>query len=126
MGPKEKAADGIPLDEKRPDHGELSVQQSSASGSTVTPSEGKKEKAKASTPSADSGDSEDVFAHLPEDEKQILKKQLDAPDVKVSFVTLFRYASRMDLIIMVVSAFCAIVAGAALPLFTVSNLVPFV
>lgn len=118
MGQKEKPADGLPLDEKRPDHGELSVQQSSASGSTVTPSEGKK--AKASTPSADSGDSEDVFAHLPEDEKQILKKQLDAPDVKVSFVALFRYASRMDLIIMVVSAFCAIIAGAALPLFTVS------
>jgi ATP-binding cassette subfamily B (MDR/TAP) protein 1 len=55
-----------------------------------------------------------------EHEKQILKMQLDADDVNVSFFGLFRYASRMDLAIMFVSAICAIVAGAALPLFTVS------
>lgn len=66
-------------------------------------------------------DDDAIFAHLPEHEKEILKKQLDAPSVKISFFGLYRYASRMDLLILVVSAICAIVAGAALPLFTVSS-----
>lgn len=60
-----------------------------------------------------------LFAHLPEHEKGILKRQLDAPAVKVSFFILYRYASRTDILIMIVSAICAIAAGAALPLFTV-------
>lgn len=65
-------------------------------------------------------DDDAIFAHLPEHEKEILKKQLDAPNVKISFFGLYRYASRMDVLILVVSAICAIAAGAALPLFTVS------
>lgn len=67
------------------------------------------------------GSEEDaLFAHLPSHEKEILKKQLDAPVAKISFFGLYRYASRMDVLIMLVSAICAIAAGAALPLFTVS------
>lgn len=64
-------------------------------------------------------DDDAIFAHLPEHEKQILKKQLDAPEVKISFFGLYRYASKMDILILLVSAICAIAAGAALPLFTV-------
>lgn len=60
-----------------------------------------------------------AFAHLPEHERAILKRQLDTPDVKVSFITLFRYASMWDLIIFYVAALCSIAAGAALPLMTV-------
>ncbi|KAJ5693406.1 ABC multidrug transporter mdr1 [Penicillium macrosclerotiorum] len=60
-----------------------------------------------------------IFAHLPEHEKEILKRQLDAPDVKISFFGLYRYASHTDILILVVSAICSIVAGAALPLFTI-------
>lgn len=60
-----------------------------------------------------------LFAHLQEHEKEVLKRQLDAPSVKVSFFTLYRYASRKDILIILVSAICAIAAGAALPLFTV-------
>lgn len=61
-----------------------------------------------------------IFAHLPQHEKDILKKQLDAPVAKISFFGLYRYASKMDYLILLVSAICAIAAGAAMPLFTVS------
>lgn len=96
--------------------------QSSITSTTMVPAG---EKGPASQPStgnqlARADDSDALYAHLPEHEKQILKMQLDADDVNVSFFGLFRYASRMDLAIMFVSAICAIVAGAALPLFTVS------
>ena len=101
-------------------HGKSSA-KNSISGSTVAPCDSKEggssDQPPGKQPPNDS-DQDAEFDHLPEDEKQILKKQLDAPDVKVSFITLFRYASRLDLIIMVVSTFCSIVAGAALPLFT--------
>lgn len=50
----------------------------------------------------------DPLAHLPDHEREILRKQLDTPPVDVSVKTLFRYATRNDLIIMVVSAICAI------------------
>lgn len=61
----------------------------------------------------------DPFAHLPEREAGILKAQVFTPDVKVGMGTLYRYASRNDLLIIFVSAICAIAAGAALPLMTV-------
>lgn len=64
-------------------------------------------------------DEDAAFAHLPEHEKEILKRQLDAPKVKISFFGLYRYASKLDLFIIAISALCAIVAGAAMPLFTV-------
>ncbi|KAJ5474875.1 hypothetical protein N7475_004441 [Penicillium sp. IBT 31633x] len=60
-----------------------------------------------------------LYAHLPQHEKDILKRQLDAPSVSVSFFGLYRYASPTDIVIIVVSALCAIAAGAALPLFTI-------
>ncbi|KAK0732777.1 P-loop containing nucleoside triphosphate hydrolase protein [Apiosordaria backusii] len=41
------------------------------------------------------------------------------PDVKVGVATLYRYSSRNDIIILIVSAICAIASGAALPLMTV-------
>lgn len=64
-------------------------------------------------------DEDAAFAHLPEHEKEILKRQLDAPKVNISFFGLYRYASKLDLFIIAISALCAIVAGAAMPLFTV-------
>ncbi|KAI1463330.1 P-loop containing nucleoside triphosphate hydrolase protein [Daldinia caldariorum] len=61
----------------------------------------------------------DPFKHLPANEAEILKKQVITPDVKTGVLTLYRYSSRNDLIIMAVSAVCAIAGGAALPLMTV-------
>jgi ATP-binding cassette, subfamily B (MDR/TAP), member 1 len=60
-----------------------------------------------------------AFAHLPEHERAILKRQLDIPEVKVSFSTLFRYASTWDLVIFYIAVICSIAAGAAMPLMTV-------
>ncbi|KZF22582.1 P-loop containing nucleoside triphosphate hydrolase protein [Xylona heveae TC161] len=61
----------------------------------------------------------DPYAHLSEDERRIIRRQLDIPSVKVTFTTLFRYATKLDIFIMAVSALCAIAAGAVLPLMTV-------
>lgn len=94
------------------------------SGSTlsaIAPKDDGKDGDKNASKTALTVDDDAIFAHLPEHEKEILKKQLDAPSVKISFFGLYRYASRMDILILVVSAICAIAAGAALPLFTVSS-----
>ena len=61
----------------------------------------------------------DPFRHLPDHERAILKRQLDVPEVPVSYVTLYRYATRTDLLIVVVSAILSIAAGALLPLMTI-------
>ena len=62
---------------------------------------------------------EEAYAHLPPDEKEIVKRQLDIPTVKVTFKTLYRYATWNDLIIVTISAWCAIAGGAVMPLMTV-------
>jgi len=61
----------------------------------------------------------DPFRHLPEHEAEILRRQVDTPDVKVGFFTLYRYATKWDWVIWTVSCFCTIAAGAAMPLMTV-------
>jgi ATP-binding cassette, subfamily B (MDR/TAP), member 1 len=66
----------------------------------------------------DASDAE-LYAHLPPDEAEILRRQVFVPTVKVGFLTLYRYASRNDLLIMAVAAVCSIASGAALPLMTI-------
>ncbi|KAF2157400.1 multidrug/pheromone exporter, ABC superfamily [Myriangium duriaei CBS 260.36] len=61
----------------------------------------------------------DPFAHLPEHEAAILRKQLDVPDLDVGYFTLYRYADRQDLIIIAISTLCAVVGGALMPLMLV-------
>ncbi|PBP28794.1 ABC transporter [Diplocarpon rosae] len=62
---------------------------------------------------------EDIYAHLPPAEAEILKRQVNLPALKSSWKALYRYSTRNDILIIVVSAICAIAAGAALPLMTV-------
>ncbi|KAI4107579.1 MAG: hypothetical protein L6R37_001539 [Teloschistes peruensis] len=64
-------------------------------------------------------DEEEAYAHLPPHEKEIVKRQLDIPPVTVTFKTLYRYATRNDLIIISISAIAAIGGGAVMPLMTV-------
>ncbi|KAJ5501929.1 ABC transporter integral membrane type 1 [Penicillium fimorum] len=104
----EKVADDPRLNEKPTD--KRDSDSASASASTSTKHETK-------TPVAEDDDA--LYAHLPEHEKDILKRQLDAPSVNISYFGLFRYASHTDILILVVSTLCAIAAGAALPLFTI-------
>ena len=61
---------------------------------------------------------------LNEDEKAIIEDQLHIPEVKVGYFSLYRYANKKEIAIMLVSLIAAIIAGAVLPLMTVSNLVP--
>jgi hypothetical protein len=62
---------------------------------------------------------DDPFKHLPPNEAEILKRQLDIPVVQTNFRTLFRYATTNDKIILGISVICSIAGGAALPLMTV-------
>lgn len=62
---------------------------------------------------------QDPFAHLPADEAAVLKRQVDIPPVKVTYWMLYRYATRNDFSVIIVSAICAIAAGAVMPLMTI-------
>ncbi|KAL8694085.1 MAG: hypothetical protein Q9218_001200 [Villophora microphyllina] len=64
-------------------------------------------------------DGEEAYAHLPPNEKEIVKRQLDIPPVTVTFKTLYRYATRKDLLIIFISSIAAIGGGAVMPLMTV-------
>ncbi|KAF9884256.1 GTPase-activating protein [Aspergillus nanangensis] len=106
-----------------PEPVQKSSEQSIGSGSTEIPSAAKDQGSRPSSsqkkaPSEDATD-DALYAHLPDHEKAILKMQLDVEEKSVSFFALYRYSSRMDLLIIFVSAICAIAAGAALPLFTI-------
>jgi ATP-binding cassette subfamily B (MDR/TAP) protein 1 len=57
-------------------------------------------------------------AGLTEDEKSIIRRQLDAPNESVGYFALFRYANKQDMLIMFVSFLASVVAGACLPLMT--------
>lgn len=65
---------------------------------------------------------EEAYAHLPPHEREIVKKQLANPSVTVTYKTLFRYATRNDIIIILISTLCAIAGGSVQPLMTVSCL----
>jgi hypothetical protein len=67
------------------------------------------------------GEEPDPLDDLPENERAILKRQLDLLDVSVNYFTLYRYATPMDLAIIVASSICSIGAGAVLPLMAVRN-----
>ncbi|KAF5243746.1 hypothetical protein FANTH_8039 [Fusarium anthophilum] len=62
---------------------------------------------------------EDHYRHLPPDEAEVLRRQVVSPEVKQGVAVLYRYASRNDILIILISALCAIAGGAALPLMTV-------
>lgn len=57
---------------------------------------------------------QDPFGHLPENEAKVLRRQVDIPPVKVTYWMLYRYATRNDYWIILVSAFCAIAGGAVM------------
>ncbi|RYP18068.1 hypothetical protein DL767_009902 [Monosporascus sp. MG133] len=97
-----------------------SADASSHSGSTDgTPAATNLEKADSKVIQTANDSSDDPYAHLPEHEAAILKRQVITPEVKAGVAALYRYSSRSDIIIIAVSALCAIGGGAALPLMTV-------
>ncbi|KAL4814754.1 ABC transporter type 1, transmembrane domain-containing protein [Aspergillus spinulosporus] len=64
-------------------------------------------------------DDGDPFRHLPEHERVILKRQLDLPATKVNYMTLYRYATRIDKVVLIIASLAAIIGGALMPLMTV-------
>lgn len=62
---------------------------------------------------------DDLYKYLPPDEAGVLKRQVFTPEVKQGVAVIYRYASRNDILIILVSTVCAIASGAALPLMTV-------
>lgn len=62
---------------------------------------------------------DDPYRHLSEAEKAIIRRQVDIPEAKVTFWSLFRFATTNDKILMFLSGIAAIAAGAILPLMTV-------
>ncbi|KAJ5414532.1 hypothetical protein N7509_001159 [Penicillium cosmopolitanum] len=115
------AVEKVPSQVIPPDSTNLEKQPlEDAASTTSTSKNGSKNGSNGSKDSAAPADDEDaLFAHLPPHEQEILKLQLHAPPVTVSWFGLYRYASRNDLLILLVSGLCAIVAGAAMPLFTI-------
>jgi len=109
----EKAVTAPPSSGRASSHGDVSQKHSSPKRSTEL------EKADSSVMIPRKSTDEDPFKHLPEREAGILRNQVLTPDVKVGIATLYRYASRNDLIIMAVAALAAIASGAALPLMTI-------
>ena len=62
---------------------------------------------------------DEIFAHLPEHEQIILKRQIDVPVASVTYKQLYRYATTWDKVFVAIAAICAIGGGAVLPLMTV-------
>jgi len=104
-----------PVDEKYP------PETSSGSDSSLSAKEGDVPIVPKKNPKSVTVKSEvqDPLAHLSEHERNIIRRQIDLPTVKVGIKALYRYSTRNDLIIMAVSALCSIVAGAVMPLMTV-------
>lgn len=73
------------------------------------------------TPSAaGQGDSTpDPYAHLQDHEAAILKRQVGTLEGKYSFWHIYRYATRVDLLIIAVAGVCSCASGAAMPVMTV-------
>ncbi|MCJ1400641.1 GTPase-activating protein [Xylographa trunciseda] len=64
-------------------------------------------------------DGDEAYAHLPAYERAIIKRQVDLLPIKANYGTLYRYATRNDISIIAISALCAIVGGAVMPLMTI-------
>jgi ATP-binding cassette subfamily B (MDR/TAP) protein 1 len=64
----------------------------------------------------------DPFGHLPHHEREVLRRQVVTPDVKVGYFRLFCYATRGEWLLFSISCLCTIAAGAAMPLMTVCHL----
>jgi ATP-binding cassette subfamily B (MDR/TAP) protein 1 len=59
------------------------------------------------------------MACLSEQEREIIERQIDAPKLTIGYFALFRYASRVEVLIMIVALVASIAAGATMPLMTV-------
>jgi ATP-binding cassette, subfamily B (MDR/TAP), member 1 len=64
----------------------------------------------------------DPYEGMPPEQAEILRRQVETPDVKVGIAMLYRYATRVDLMLLVVGSICAIASGAILPVRAVMTI----
>ncbi|KAL4909476.1 hypothetical protein BDW74DRAFT_146656 [Aspergillus multicolor] len=103
-----------------PDEKQKPSDLSPPSSTTATPADKEhRPKSSSSNDALSVNELDALIAHLPEEERQVLKNQLEEKKANISFFGLWRYATKVDLLILAISAICAIAAGAALPLFTI-------
>ncbi|KAH9238612.1 hypothetical protein K456DRAFT_1746635 [Colletotrichum gloeosporioides 23] len=128
MAPEnEKSVSEKPAVEKAPSNGGHSSDRASSNGESTevdAPGQPKTTKSVAlekadSKVVAPKEPNDDPYKHLPEHEASILKRQVTTPEIKAGMLTLYRYSSTNDLLILAVSSFMSIAVGAALPLMTV-------
>lgn len=74
---------------------------------------------KVQQPSGDKEKKTNLYEHMAPEEAAILKRQVETPDIKVGIKTLYRYATTIDLLLLLVAAFCSIASGVILPLMTI-------
>lgn len=77
-----------------------------------------KNKKKDLAPEPASSDDELNFDHLPQDEAAILRNQIKVDAPKISYFTLYRYATTKDTLWLLLAHLLAIAAGAAIPMYT--------
>lgn len=75
----------------------------------------------ASSPAAMDEEKGDVVERRKDQDEQFLRRQIQMPEVKVTYRSLFRYSTLFDTLILWCSICCSLVAGAALPLMTVRS-----
>lgn len=95
-------------EEKVPDLGEKDEKRESSSD-LPTPT----------TVVAAPGDNDDPYAHLPSDQAEILKSQVHKPDEKYGFWAILRFATKLDIAILICSAILSAASGAAMPVMTI-------
>jgi ATP-binding cassette subfamily B (MDR/TAP) protein 1 len=100
-----------PSGDKEKAHDQSSLSSASVSG----------EESKGPLHPRNQSDLDAALARLSDDERQIVLQQIDSPTSQLNFFGLYRYASKGDLLVILISGICAIAGGAALPLFTVSD-----
>ncbi|CAI6097351.1 unnamed protein product [Clonostachys chloroleuca] len=72
-----------------------------------------------STAAESNSPDEDPIDRLPEAEAAILRRQIDLQTKKQSIFALLRFATKFDIVIIVISIICSIASGAALPIMTI-------
>lgn len=78
----------------------------------------KKSKKKNKKTSDEKDKDTDPFAGMDPNEASTLRNQVQVKKQKVGLKTLYRYATKKDIIILMIGYTCSIIAGAALPMFT--------
>ncbi|KND86495.1 Leptomycin B resistance protein pmd1 [Tolypocladium ophioglossoides CBS 100239] len=85
-----------------------------------TSSHGKSSKVGSAGPKADGdSDPDDAYRHLPLHQAEVIKRQVHTPESKQGVTALYRYSSRSDVLILLVSSVCSVASGAALPVMTI-------